>query len=117
MTLQANPTAAAPVAGQPVVLGGREYTVPPLSLFHVRHFANQLKTLDLSGGMDPEKLDLITQVVHAAMKRNYPDISQDQLLELLDLGNVYRVFEAVMGVSGFEPAKAGEPVGELTGRS
>lgn len=114
---QVAPTAEAPVAGQAVVLGGREYIVPPLTLYWVRHFAERLKALDLSGGMDPDKLDLIAQVVHAALKRNYPGMTFDELLEQIDLGNVQRVFEAVMGISGFTPAAGGDQPGESTGRS
>lgn len=117
MARQETPTAQAPVDGRPVVLGGVMYIVPPLTLYAVRQFAERLKTLDLSGGMDPDKLDLLAQVVHAAVKRNYPDMTYEELLEKLDLGNVHSVFEAVMGVSGFTPAAGGDPPGESTGRS
>lgn len=95
--------------GISVTLGGTEYIVPPLSLRSVRKFALAIQQLgDDSALAGPEKLDRLLEVVHASLVRNYPDITIEELGEMLDLGNMMAVFEAVMRASGFtrEPAAA-----------
>lgn len=111
------PTSPTPVQGVELVIGYVEYVVPALSLFDVRRLAPQLKTMDLTSRVNPENLLVLVDVAHSALKRNYPEITSEELEKQLDLGNMSRVFEAVMGVSGFEPAKEGSESGESTGRS
>lgn len=120
MALKKDPTTQKPVAGVQVVIGAHEYTVPPISLYHVRMYADQLKSLDASKQMDVGSIDLIAQVALAALKRNYPELTLDELAQEIDFGNIMSVYQAVMGVSGFvsgAPAVEGTKSGELTGRS
>ena len=46
-------------------------------------------------------------IIHAALVRNYPDLMQDDLRQLLDIGNYGEVCKALISSSGFV-AKPGE---------
>lgn len=79
-------------------IGGTVYTVPPLSLGAVERFQDRLAA--------PTGSDII-DITLAALKRNYPDLTRDELAEQIDVENVQRVIEAVMQISNLVP-KAGE---------
>jgi hypothetical protein len=105
------------IDGVSVRMGGRDFTIPPLTLGMVKRLAPQLEKM---GGADPasisgpEAADACVTVIHAALKRNYPELTQDEVEELLDLGNMQKVTHAVMGISGLIPS--GEAQGEATAR-
>lgn len=96
------------IKGNEVELGGQIYVIPPLNLAALERFQDKLEAY--SGGIDRESVAFVVEVVHTAMKRNYPDITVDELKELIDLGNIQSVFAAVMNVSGLvaRSADAGE---------
>lgn len=87
--------------GKELELGGKIYVVPPLNLAALERFQDQLASY--TGGIDPESVSFIVSVAHAALKRNYPDITVDELKELIDLGNIQEIFGAVMNVSMLVP--------------
>ena len=79
---------------------GREYVIPPLSLRQVRELSDRLK--DLSAAVDPGRgLDLLESryipIIHAAMTRNYPDLSVDQVAGFIGLDTYAEAFRAAMG--------------------
>lgn len=86
------------IKGIAIDLGGAEYTVPPLSLAAVEAFQDRLAGFD--GTLSAPSVGLVLDVAHAALKRNYVTITRAELAELIDLGNMGEVFEAVMDVSG-----------------
>ena len=59
--------------------------------------------------MSNEQIDSVAEIVLAALTRNYPDKTKDDVLEFLDLGNAGTILGAIMGASGIKTA----PVGEL----
>jgi hypothetical protein len=87
------------IKGKEIELGGKNYTVPPLNLTMVEHFQDKL--IGFTGGMDPESVKLVAEVTHAAIIRNYPDMTLEEIKDVLDLGNMVEVFQAVLQVSGF----------------
>jgi hypothetical protein len=100
--------------GTSVVMDGREYIVPALC---VKDFRAHLKTLltrpvlDASNP-DPEVVgkamgDTIP-VLYLAFKRNYPDVTEEQFADMLDLRSYSEVTSAVMAESGVKPAAPGE---------
>lgn len=91
------------IPGVIIEMGGTDYTVPPLNFAAVKKVAAKLPSLkDMKGGLpDNEQIDTMVEIIHLAMKRNYPEITADELIELLDMGNVMRVIEAIMSGSGF----------------
>jgi hypothetical protein len=97
--------------GQPIELGGTSYTVPPLAIGAVKELLPRMQTLRAIDGIpSAEDIDTMVEVVHAAITRNYPDMTRETLLELLDLGNMADVFRSIMGRSGLTPVAEGNAV-------
>jgi queuine/archaeosine tRNA-ribosyltransferase len=95
------------IQGTVVSLGGTDYTVPPLSFKQLRKMLGKINLIGGIGGVPTdEQMNAIVEVVHSALARNYPDLTTDQVDDMLDLGNASRVVQAIMGVSGLEPGEA-----------
>lgn len=99
--------------GVTVNMNGQEWVIPPLTLKHLKALSSDLDRVSGFGnnpvpsGMSSEVIESIMAIVYAALSRNYPDLKLEALGEMLDLGNMARVMNAVMGVSGLSP-KPGE---------
>jgi len=100
--------------GQLIKLGNREFVIPPLNWRRIRKLMpilERMKGITAGGGLtitEPMLDDCLT-VIYEAVSRNYPDITRDELEDLVDLGNAPKVIMAVMGLSGLlqgEPAPA-----------
>lgn len=90
--------------GTAVMMGGREFVAPPLSFGQIKRLKPVLEGLDAAqknGGFNLDAIDGMVQVVHMALSRNYPDLTTEEVEEMLDTANVMKVFAAIMGVSGF----------------
>ena len=78
---------------------GEEMVVPPLTLGAMEMLQDDL--LGYDGSVSKENIATITKATHSALKRNYPDITEEKIKdELLDLGNMLDVMQAVMDVGG-----------------
>lgn len=96
--------------GMTVVLAGEERVLPPLTLRSLRRLTPQLKALaSLAPDALPneDQITAVAEVVHASMIRNYPDVTLEQVEEMVDLGNLETVISAVMSVAGLEKRKPG----------
>lgn len=93
------------IDGVPIRMNGQDYVVPPLSLKAIKRLQPTLDEIRQCATAF-EALPKIAEVVHAALQRNYPEITIDQMDDLLDMGNAFAVLNAVQGVSGF--VRAGE---------
>ena len=89
------------IEGSKMNLGGQDYTVPPLNFRQLKQFGKEIKAVRNLGTSSDPMAELVTlvPVIAAAFKRNYPDLTEDQVMDLLDLGNYRAVFEAVLGVT------------------
>jgi hypothetical protein len=97
------------IDGVEVSMGGRKWTVPPLNLKQIKKFEPILKGLgNLDAGNVLAQSDGMLDVIHAAVARNYPEVTHEELEEMLDLGNLLPVVQAVMGVSGLLRGEAKE---------
>lgn len=94
--------------GVTIRLGRRDFIVPPLNLRGVRKIEPLLPVLSGQGGGEANFIDAAVQVLHLAMARNYPSITRDEIEDMVDLGNLPRLIEAVLSVSGFGPKGQGE---------
>lgn len=74
---------------------------PPLTLRTMQVLQERLAAY--TGGTDPRNVELVVDAAHASLVRNYPDIARDDVLDLIDIGNMARVMSAVMGVSLLVP--------------
>lgn len=95
------------IKGTAITLGETEYTCPALCLDDVQTYLPKIKLLQTSD-MSPEHFQTIKEVVHAALKRNYPDITVDDIAKGLDLSNYRDVLDAVMARSGLVKKQPGE---------
>jgi len=100
-----------------MTLNGREVVLPPISLGALRTLQDRLKKVE--GAADPfdsEVIDTIIDATFAALHRNYPEMSRNDVADLVDLGNMYEVFQSVMDVSGMlrkqQEANEGKPKAE-----
>lgn len=99
---------AVKLPGVELNLGGTVYVVPPLNAAAVKQYREQVSTF-LAGSV-PD-IELVCKVLHAALVRNYPNITLQQVEEWVDYGNLVDVMDAVMNTSGLAVA-----VGKLAGR-
>ncbi|MEN6476126.1 MAG: hypothetical protein ABFD81_19080 [Syntrophaceae bacterium] len=100
--------------GAKINLGGRDFIVPALSLGWIKRNKDLLNSIaiPIDGSIiPPDAVDAVLSTIHAALQRNYPDITIDELGDLIDLGNFAKVFRAIAGQSGLSEggAAAGEP--------
>jgi secreted Zn-dependent insulinase-like peptidase len=100
------------LSGVKVSMGGRDYTLPPLTLGSLKRIGNKINALsNIDSVPNEEQTEAIASIVLASVNRNYPEITQDELLEMIDLGNLKEIFEAVLGVSGIKKSESsGEAV-------
>ncbi|MBV8121119.1 MAG: hypothetical protein JO081_14420 [Alphaproteobacteria bacterium] len=103
------------IPGVQVAMGGREWTVPPLTLGKLRWLMPKLRQLtDISAQMDETQIAILIEVVIAAMQRNYPDLTAESVENLLDLGNAAEVLRAVLTGSGLREHRPGEAMAVAT---
>lgn len=79
--------------------GGDVRVIPALSLGDVIRLGPKLSKIQ-SGELDiAEMAPVVVEIVHAALKRNYPEITTDDVANLVDLRNTKSVINALMAVS------------------
>ena len=96
------------VSGVAVEMNGVEYVVPPLTLRMLQDHAEDIdvmQSMDAESALGVDRLAAVVRVAHAAMSRNYPDLTADDLHDLVDLANVSALVDAVLGVSGLTPTR------------
>lgn len=94
--------------GVKVSMGGRDFVVPSLTLKSLKSLSSKLEILSSMGGIPtPDQIDAMVSVIHCAMVRNYPELSTQDVEELLDLSNLQTTFLSVMAASGLQ-RKQGE---------
>lgn len=101
--------------GIAVELDGREYVIPPVSIGALMQVQSKLESISAGNIMSAENMDTIITVAHAAIRRNYPEVTREQLLEMIDIGNLKDVFNAVVDVSGLR-RKAKDAEGKIQPR-
>jgi hypothetical protein len=110
------------IAGIALTMGGRDWTVPPLTLGQLRRLMPKVRQLSaISATMDEDHIGTLVEIVAAALQRNYPEITTQAVEEMLDLGNAASVLSAVLSGSGLKSREtaSGEPAAvaslEMTG--
>ena len=103
------------VKGVKFQLGDKTLILPPLSL---RAFDQLLPRINafMANKESPDDTMVVVEAVHAALKRNYPDVTLEEVGDAVGLENMAEVLEAVMDVSGAVRKKreAAEAEGEAT---
>lgn len=88
------------IKGIHINLGGRDLVVPPLNFKALQDLQERLASF--TGDTSPESIQLVLDAAHAALSRNYNDVTKEFLAEYLDLENMADVMRAVMDVSGLQ---------------
>lgn len=93
------------IEGKTITLGGREFIAPPIPFGVFRKYNQQFT----SG--TPIEVTVMADIVFLALKRNYPDLTQEDFENsYLDIANIRDAFQVVMGISGVEEKAPGEVV-------
>ncbi len=107
--------------GEWVTLGEEAYRIPPLGFRAVQELADDVASLQTMGARPtPEQMAVVVRIVHAAIVRNYPDMTAPQVDDMLDIGNYQQVLGAVLSIGGFtkgraEPGEAPQaPIGAVS---
>jgi len=115
MNTNTNPLAAPAVRvkGIAIMLDGTVYVVPPLSLGALEQLQERIANFD-GGVTDPKNIATAIDVVHAALKRNYPELERAKVGELVGLENMLELYGACMDVSGLrrKAIEEGKPAEE-----
>ena len=89
------------IPGTHVTVGGHALVIPSLNFRQLKQFNDQLvRFRSVSADSAYDDLTSVIPVIHAAISRNYPSITLEDLEDLVDLGNYRSIIEAVMAVSG-----------------
>ena len=95
------------IPGTALNLGGIDFVAPPFNLDGVQEVMPLLNgAKDLTTAEDVLKHS--ARIIHVSLKRNYPDLTFDELLVLIDMGNAQNVLETICTASGIEFKKPGE---------
>lgn len=97
------------VKGIRMTLGGVDYIVPPLSLGALEDLQGELEAF--TGDVSSASIKTVIDATTRALKRNYPDISRDQVRESIGLENMGEIMEALMDVSGLRRRQIEEGAG------
>ena len=91
------------IPGVAVAMGGQDWIVPPLTLGQLRRLMPKVRQLtEIGASMGEAQINVLIDIVAAALQRNYPETTPDQVENLLDLGNA----SAVLTGSGLKPGGA-----------
>ena len=80
--------------------GGQVYIVPPLALGNLQMLQDKLTAMTGVEAMNPASIATVLDATHAALVRNYPDMTREKVGQLVDLGNMFEVIGCVMDVTG-----------------
>ena len=96
-------------AGTKVMIGEKEYIIPPISLGQLRNGTLPLLQKHdelVAEGRTFEAMEVRGQVLLSAIRRNYPDFPETELFDYLDMSNVGPLWLTILGASGFTPGEA-----------
>jgi hypothetical protein len=101
------------VDGTPVKVGKQVLQVPALNFKSLRLLKPKLDLLKgistAASDLEEDQYNAIIHIVHTALRRNYPNMSIEELEDGLDMANLKLVINAVMANSGMQPSGEAKP--------
>src|SRR5207237_9735042 len=95
------------IPGAAIAMGGQDWIAPPRTLGQLRRLMPQVRQLtEIGASMGEVQINVLIDIVTAALQRNYPETTPDKVENLLDLGNASAVLNAVLTGSGLKPGGA-----------
>lgn len=89
------------VKGIPFEFSDCTLVIPSLSLGAMERLQERLAGMS-DDMFDPENISTVIDAVHAALRRNYPDMTRDEVGELVDLSNMQEVMACTMDMAGLK---------------
>lgn len=93
------------IDGIEITLGEKRYTVPPLNFKAIKKLQPDIASISTAkisaAGMSVEQVDSLVRIIHAALLRNYPGITVEEVEDGVDIANAGSIMMAVMNVSGY----------------
>jgi len=88
-----------------IKVNGEDMVLPPLNWRATKRFYKDIISGDIN---DPAKaIDLMPEMLHAALARNYPELTQDALEDIIAPGELLSAIPLLLSVSGFSQAPKG----------
>jgi hypothetical protein len=98
--------------GVPVELGDTTYTVPPLGLRALQELLPRIQSAPVNADGLPTDYELVLDMAIAALHRNYPDLTREEVDDCLDVLNAKALALALFGKgTGFVTASPDGPEG------
>jgi hypothetical protein len=100
--------------GVPVYMNGRNYAIPSLSTRQYRDFQSILENPpapdegEKAAAYLVRVADAFIPVIGTAIRRNYPEVTDDELADWLDGTTLMEAWKATQGASGMKPVTEGE---------
>lgn len=94
------------IDGPKLTLGDREFIVPPANLKAIRAHMASRSNADATA---EDKINANVAFILTTLQRNYPDLTEDFLLDHLDTRNQLDVMAKIQDAAGFTKA---DPSGE-----
>jgi hypothetical protein len=95
--------------GVPVYMNGQNYYVSSLSYPDFKaNYDFLVSTPDLEDPKMFDYFDKLIPIVGLSLRRNYPDVTDEQLMSWLDMNTLPEAVRAVQGASGIKPVPEGE---------
>lgn len=93
--------------GVPVYMNGKKYFIPSLSTRDfIEHEDDLTKVVD--GETVRQQFERIIPIIGLAIRRNYPEVSDDDLKDWIDLRTFKLAIQAMQDASGVEAVAEGE---------
>jgi hypothetical protein len=90
-------------------MNGQNYYIPSLSFADFKANHELLSTGTVEGADQVTSyFEKLVPVIGMAIRRNYPDVTDWQLAELLDMTTVVLCLKAIQNASGMTPVSEGE---------
>lgn len=83
--------------GKEMSLGGQQRVLAPLNAAAVKQYRDAIKNVFV--GQLPD-IELVSTLAYSSLKRNYPDVTQEQVDDMIDYGNLFDVWETLLNLSG-----------------
>jgi hypothetical protein len=105
-------TDAKMIPGKKFILGGVEWEIPALTIKQVKQLEPTLLKPDyVNDALGIEALNAAATLVHTAILRNYPEVTLDQVEEMVDLVNIVPIIQYLTGQADRQTARLNQTSG------
>jgi len=97
------------IDGLTINLGGTDYIVPPLNLNGLEKYLKLMDRINETKDDPLAQINITAEAALIALRRNYPDLTIEDIKEMLDTESSIRLFGVVAEVSGLKKKIVLEP--------